>query len=498
MGKKLRYAYCFLILLLLSAAFASYGEDSNGQIELSLQECISLALKSNLDIRVQRINPEIQSALLTIAKGRFAPSATLGPTVSRVEEPSSTELSGADVRVSESSGLSLGVSDPVITGGSYGLSFNSNRSESNSSFQLLNPAYRSGLTLRVNQPLLEGFGPGVNRASIAIARNNQDISLLRLKSQLIWTLSEVQRAYWELVFALENLKVQQLALKQAQDLLTINQRFKEVGKASISDILQAQAAAASREADVIAATDAVRDAEDRLKRITNLVQDEARWNASILPVDTPSLENMETNLEENIAVALENRPEYNQAKLDLQNSDIAIKVARNGRLPILDLDGSFTLNGLGGDANDAFSQISGVDNKSWQVGLALRMPIGGRTTKAELRKSRLEKEQDLLSLKDLEQQIITEVRGAVRQLETDGKRIEATKAAEELAQQVITTEERKHSLQLSTSYELLQFQAYLATATKNRVRAVIDYRKSIVSLYQALGITLEKLNIELE
>ncbi len=86
----------------------------------------------------------------------------------------------------------------------------------------------------------------------------------------------------------------------------------------------------------------------------------------------------------------------------------------------------------------------------------------------------------------------------MRQLETDEKRIEATKAAEEFAKQVLTTEERKYGLQLSTSYELIQFQADLADATKNRLRAVIDYRKSIVSLHQALGITLEKLNIELE
>ncbi len=498
MAKKSIYALCFLISFLLFTADISYGEDSNGQIKLSLQECISLALKSNLDIRIQRISPEIQSALLTIAKGRFDPSATVGPTVSRVEEPSSTALSGADVRISESSGVTLGVSDPVITGGSYGLFFNSTRSESNSSFQTLNPAYRSGLTFSVNQPLLEGFGFGVNKASITIARNNQDISLLRLKSQLIWTLSEVQRAYWELVFVLENLKVQQLALKQAQDLLTINQRFKEVGIASISDILQAQSAAASREADVIAGKDAVKDAEDELKRVTNLIQDEALWNSSILPVDTPSLEDVEVNLAENIAAALENRPEYAQAKLDLQNSDIIIKVAKNGRLPTLDLDGSFTLNGLGGDINDPFSQVGRADNKSWAVGLAFRMPIGGRTTKAELRKSRFEKEQKLLSLKDLEQQIITETRGAVRQLETDGKRIDATKAAEEFAKRVLTTEERKYGLQLSTSYELIQFQANLATATKNRLRAVIDYRKSIVSLHQALGTTLEKLNIELE
>jgi len=468
-------------------------------MRLSLQECVSLALESNLDVRIQRINPQIQGTLLTKAKGSFDPSASFGPTMNRSKEPSSTPfLTGADVRTSESRGVNLGIDDPIITGGSYGLSFNSNRSESNSELQTLNPAYRSGLAFNVTQPLLDGFGIGVNRSSITIARNNQDISILRLKAQLIGTLSEVQDAYWGLVFELENLKVQELALKQAEDLLAINQQFKEVGKATLSDIFQAQAAVASREADVIAARDSVKDAEDDLKRITNMIQDEALWDAAIMPVDAPTTEEVEADLEESIAAALKNRPEYAQAELDLQNSDIYIKVAKNRRLPTLDLEGSYTLNGLGSDLDEPLSQVGGADYRSWFVGLALRMPLGERGARAELRKSQFEKEQKLLALKDLEQQIVTDVRGAVRQLETDRKRIEATKMAENLAKQVLKTEEEKYNLGLSTSYELLQFQASLATATKNRLRAVIDYRKSMVYLNQALGITLENLDIEME
>lgn len=499
MNRKLRYAYGFLILLMLWTAVSSHAEQSVDQIELSLQQCISLALESNLNIRIQRISPNIKGALVTMAKGQFDPSVTLGPTVNQAEEPSSSPgLAGADVRTSNGRAIALGISDPVITGGRYGISLNSSRSESNSEWQTLNPAYRSSLSLSITQPLLEGFGIGVNKASIIIARNNQDISLLSLKAQLIKTLSEVQKSYWELVFALETLKVQQLALKQAQDLLTINQRFKEMGKASMSDVLQAQAAVASREADVIAANDAVKDAEDSLKRVTNIIQDETQWHASVIPVDAPSLEKLEVDLEESIATALENRPEYNQAKLDLQNSDISIEVAKNGKLPILDLEGSFTINGLGGKLDEAFSQVRKANYKSWYLGLALRIPIGRRVAKADLKKNQFEKEQKLLALKDLEQQIITETRGAVRQLETDEKRIEATKAAEKFAKQILTTEEKKHKLQLSTSYELLQFQANLATATRSYLIALIDYRKSIVSLYQALGITLERLNVELE
>ena len=499
MDKKFKSAFCLLILSLLCINLFSYAEETEKQIELSLQECITLALESNLNIRIERISPQIQDALLTMAKGRFDPSATFGPSIRSSEEPSSTPgITGAEVRSSNSQGFTIGVDDPVVTGGSYGLSFNSNRSESNSTFQTLNPAYRSGLNLNITQPLLEGFGIGVNKASITIAQNNKEISLLRLKAQLIRTLSEVQDAYWELVFAIENLKVQQLALKQAQDLVKKNRLFKEAGKATISDILQAQAAVASREADVIAAEDWVKDAEDRLKRVTNMIDDEAQWDVSILPVDSTSFEEMKVSSEESITTALQNRPEYAQAKIDLQNSDISIKVAKNQRLPRLDLEGSLSLNGLGGKLDEPLSQVGKADYDTWYIGFALRMPLSGRAAKAELEKNQYQKEQALIALKDLEQQIITEVRGVVRQLQTDEKRIQATTAAEEFAKQALSVEERKYELGLSTSYELLQLQANLATATKNHQRVVIDYRQSIAALHQVLGVTLEQLNIEFE
>jgi len=224
MKKKLNPTFCLLILFLLCINFFSYAEETEKQIELSLQECITLALESNLNIRIERISPQIQDALLNMEKGRFTPSATFAPNWRSSEEPSATPgITGAEIRSSNSQSFTVGVADPVVTGGSYGLSFNSNRSESNSTFQTLNPAYRSDLSLNITQPLLEGFGIGLNKASITIAQNNKEISLLRLKLQLIRTLSEVQNAYWELVFTTENLGVQQLALKQAEDLRKKNQ-----------------------------------------------------------------------------------------------------------------------------------------------------------------------------------------------------------------------------------------------------------------------------------
>jgi len=497
MCKKLsKYAFCFFILSLICIIF-SYAEEN--KINLSLEECISLALESNSNIRIQRINQKIQDNLITIAQGRFDPSITFGPNISSVEEPSSTPgITGADVRSSNSQGFSLGITDPIVTGGSYGLSFSTNRSKSNSTFQTFNPAYSSGLSFNITQPLLKGFGMPINKAPIKIAKNDKEISVLQLESELIRTVSEVENYYWELVFAIENLKVQQLSLKQAQDLLKKNIRFKEEGIANASDILQAQSAVASREADVIAAKDAVKDAEDRLKRVTNIIQDDSKWDISIVPLDEPSFRNFDVKLKESIDIALENSPEYIQAKKELENINISLKVAKNQRLPNLDLEGSLELNGLGDELDEPLSQVGKVDYDTWRVGLFFRMPIGGRVASSELKKSQYEKERMLLAIKELEQQITADVRGAIRQLQTNRERVEATKSAEEFAKQALDVEEKKYELGLSNSFELLQFQANLANVSKNRLRAIIDYNKSIVSFYQIVGVTLDNLNIELE
>ncbi len=490
MQRRLKYLCLFFLI-----SFVCYAETED-QISFSLQECISITLKSNINIQLQSISPKIQDASIMMAKGGLDPSLTLSPGYTKSDEPS-LAISGVETRSGNSQSFSVGITDPIFTGTRYSISLSSNRSESNSNPQTLNPAYRSGLAFTVTQPLLEGFGTTINRASIMIAENNKVSSVLRFKLQLIKSLSDAQSAYWELVYAIANLNAQQLALKQAQELLNINQKRRELGKASLSDVLQAQAAVASREADVIAAEDYVRSSEDSLKRITNIVQDELKWNKRIIPVDLPSYEEINVALDESIKSALSKRAEYLQAKLEIQNSDINIKVASNQKLPVLDLEGSLKLNGLGKNSGDPFSQVSKAEYPSWSTSLALRMPIGGKTGKGSLIKSKLEKEQKLLALKDLEQQIVTEVRGTVRKLDTDKKRIEATIKAEEFAKQVLETETKKYELGLSTSYDLLQFQANLATATKNRLRAVIDYRKSVISYYQSIGTTLENLGIEI-
>jgi outer membrane protein TolC len=219
---------CIFLLVSLSiiTAFSINAEEQIRQIELSLQDCISLALKSNLSIRIQRINPQIQDSLLLMTRGKYDPSLNFGINTSHSEDGSQIlSSSQTDNQKSNAQSYSFGITDPVITGGEYEISLNSSRSKSDSN---INPAYRSGTVFSINQPLMEGFGINLNRAPILIAKNNKDISLLLLKSQLMGNLSDVQNMYWELIFAIENLKVQELSLKQAQDLLNSKKTIKRV------------------------------------------------------------------------------------------------------------------------------------------------------------------------------------------------------------------------------------------------------------------------------
>jgi outer membrane protein TolC len=286
-------------------------------------------------------------------------------------------------------------------------------------------------------------------------------------------------------------------LQHARDLLNFNKGRFRVGAATENDILQAEAAMASREAEVISVQDDVEDTTDQLKRLTNLMADDNAWSLQIAPTDTPDFKDVTVNLDESLKTALTNRPDYIGARIDLENKQIQVRLAKNQTLPTLDLEGTFSLNGLGGSYSDTLDELRSGDFRTWQIGVFLRFPIGDPTAKGELQKRRLENEQALTNFKSLEQRIVIEVREAVRQLKTNHKRIVATQSALELEERKLAAEQKKYELGLSTNYNVLQFQADLSEAQTRHLKAIIDYNKAQVILTETLGTTLLAHNIQL-
>ena len=500
----------FLVLLLtfcLSAPVLAFEpekidlEGEKGTLYLSLQECIFFALKNNLDMAATRLMPRIKETEIIKAKSDFDPTATLDISADKSEtHTTSSGTTGTFNSVQKNYDFDAGLKQKFLTGGDYDLSFKNNRLETNRlpASQSPNPAYTSSLTFTLTQPLLKDFGIGVNRADILIAKNNKDISLEELREEVINTVTETEKAYWELVFALENLKVKELSLNRAKDLLETNKARMKAGTASQLEVLAAEVEVASRKQEVILAQKTLSDAQDNLKIVTNLIHNPRLWNIDIIPLDKPPLKAKEINLVESVRTAFEKRPDYRQAKIDLKNRDIKIKVAKNEYLPTLDLKGSFGLNGLDRHYNDAFDEMSKGGYESWSAGLSFEYPLGNRGARSKYKKRLLEKEKALIDFKNLEQKIIIQVREAVRGTNTDYKRVAAAETVRRLRERKLSAEEERFKEGLTTTHDILEYQEDLAEAQSSYLRSIIDYNKSLINLEKTKGTVLKRENILLE
>ena len=477
------------------------SSDARRTVTLSIEEAIKLTLENNFEIASEKIGPQIGDHEIRGAKGAFDPAMTLDFSGERSKRPTFNQVAGSEIN---NLNFSIGFNQRLATGANYGLDFFNRRQETNSRFSAEPVFYDSQARFFISQPLLKGWGIGFNKSSITISQNNKAISQNALKQRVIEVVSEVQSAYWNLVFAIQKMEVQKLSLDAALRLLEEMRVRLEVGSVPPSDTLQALASVASREGDIIVAEDAVRDAEDRLKAITNIPLRESIggrpqvWEAALRPTDEPVFESVEIDLEKSIQEAFQKRADYTQAKIDIKNRKINVSRAYNQTLPSLDLTASLQFNGLGVNYSDNIDLLSELDANSWDVGLSIDVPIGNRSASSQYAASRLEKRRAELNIKKMEQDIIVQIRDAVRQIDTDIRRIRATQLARTLEERNLTEEEERLRLGLSTVRDVLETQRILATARTNHLKAIIDYNESLINLEKVRGTTLEKNDIKID
>ncbi|MFQ5883068.1 MAG: TolC family protein [Candidatus Methylomirabilales bacterium] len=473
---------------------------------LSLQESVLLGLKNNLDIAIEGFNPKVREADITAAKAVFDPAAFAEVSFANTRTPGRSALTQTRVNVNQDLDFNVGLRQELPTGGRYELRFDNNRNFNNAAFFTAarnGIAYTSDLTLTLTQPFLKNFGVDINRVRIKIAKNEWEISLDRLRQRTMDVITQVQAAYWDLVFALENLKVQERSLRLARELAELNRARARAGVAAPVEITQAEAEIAARDGDAITAEKGVRDAEDRLKVVLNIPR-EGEWGGAILPADPARFSPVTLDLPQAVAAALRKRPEYQTAKVELANRELNLRFARNQLLPDLSFQGSVGLNGLdaGGPVTDPsygdnLSVLGSGDFFNYSAGLVLTIPLGNRAARAEFIKTRLARDQAEVSLRNLELQITAEVREAVRRVRADTKRVEATKAARVLAEEQLRIEQKRLEAGVSTTFEVLRLQRDLAAAQANEVKALTDYNKSLATMDRVRGVVLGKHHVEL-
>ena len=488
-------------------AAATEGQPgSGGQHELRLEEAVTLALEKNLDIQVAKLEPQSADFLVAGVRNTYRPSfnSTLGLR-DQYQLPTSSLNGGTKVNNGTRT-YNFGLAQTVSRfGGSYSVNWTNSRVETSNTFSTFNPSFTTNLLATYTQPLLRGFKIDNTRQQLQININSQDVSEENAKATVAQTLANVRNAYWDLVFAQSAVDVAQRALTLAEKLVEDNQARVEVGTLAPLDIVQAQSEAATRRQNLAAAEATAQTAELALKRFIVSGTDDPLWRQTIRPVDLPALAPTPTDIEGAVRNALGNRTDLINARKNLESNDITVRYFSNQSLPALDLNASYGSQGLGGTAivrtgplgnqtvsqiipggyGDALSLLGRREYPTWNVQLTMSYPIGASQSEAQAARAKIQRQQAQTRLRSLEISVAAEVANAALTVQSNLKRVEAATAARELAQKRLEAEQSKFDVGMSTNFFVVQAQRDLRDAQNTELRALADYRKSLVNFERA-------------
>ncbi len=492
-------------------------QQRENEVVLPLKLGLEIALKNNLDIRIEKIDIPISQKVI-LEKEAIFDSTLFGEIYKqRYESQTSSALSGTPVsKENELSGI-FGIKKFFTTGLEGELFFENSRYRNNSPFEGLDPQYRSFLILNLSQPLLQDFGAEVNMSDVSTAKNDLEISQNKFISRIITILNKTEQTYYDLSRAIKTLRLRQESLALAEELLSGNRKRFKAGVTHIGEVQEAETAVASRKEQVILARQQLRDITNILKNLLQIKPDSPLY---LLGIQTEELIFPTKEIpahDEALRKALSNRPDLRRKKLETENQDIALKFSKNQLLPTLDLVGTFGLNGLsghaetisfaglepskspfGGDYPDSLDHLSQGDGYEWQLGLIAEFPLGNRADRSRYNQAKLKKRRSILEFKNLEEKIALEVKIAIENIESNLGRFQVSETFEGLAAKTLHQEEERMKKGLSNTFRLLIFQGYLTDARIRKIQALIDYHKAMALLFKSMGLNYQRHQISLK
>lgn len=475
---------------------------------IALSDVVLITLKNNREIRIEQQNRSIAEDAIEGAKGIYDLLVAASydyqnvdrQTPNRVDTESSRN--GLAVSKSRSGNVSLSLQQLLPTGGIVSLFatnyYNNTRGIPDSLTGLgpINPYDSVALGVSISQPLLRNFGPYVTNAPIRIARLRNDIAFANFYDAVNQQINNALRLYWDLVFSINNYEVQQLSLERAQELLRVARIKRDTGVEPPNIVLQAEAEVARRDALVIDARRTIADVQDALKRVMNISETSDEWRYNLIPVDGPSYNPISPNEQAVYAEALQLRPDYRAALLGTDIAEINRRVAKNRRLPQLDVVGSYQITGLEKNLGESIDNLETGDFETWDAGLRFSYPLQNRTARAQYRQSETQLDQQHELVRNLEDVIRLEVRMAIRAIETNLKLIDAYESSVRAEQSNLDAQRKRYEVGFTTIFEVIQFQENLATAQVNYIRAIVNYNKAMVELERIRAALLKDYRIE--
>lgn len=455
---------------------------------ITLREAVRMALTNNLDIAIQEEEMRSSAAGVTQELGAFDPEVS----AEYREGRRSQEL---DTRIrSDANSGRVGIG---------GLLPSSTRYSADLQNASLYDPYRSSeefnesrATVTLTQPLLEGRGRNLALTGLRVARRNLHITWLEFRAQVEGVVLDVERAYWDLIRARRDLEVSRKSVEAAETLLEQVRTRLEVDTASEADLAEAQSGLAQRRVTLIAAQHAL-DIQDRVLKDL-VVQDLAAATAMLDPADDPEPELTLPLYNEALDDALTLRPELEIANASVENAADLLRQVKNERLPILDLEGSYGVNGEGGSFSSATRDGWDGDEYEWTVGLVFRKPWPDRHNRGAVRQQEAALRRQEQEARKTRRSIILEVGEAYDLLKSSAEEVKAGRAAVKFARLTFENEKARYDVQRSTVYDLLLRETDLLQAELNLYQSTADFRKNRAGLYRARGTLLEHWGIELE
>jgi outer membrane protein TolC len=502
-------------------------EPVDGAIHLSLDQAIDLAIANNEDLNVTINAAEASEFYLMSSKGIFDP--VLGGFANRNhdETPSSSALSGAPVAVrSDTYNYGANVTQLAPWGGTFQIGTTGGRLSTNSRFASVNPSFNADLSISFSQPLLRNFGFTATKWQILISKNNRDTTYQNFVRSIQTGVNSVEQAYWDLVYAYQNLAVKKESLTIAQDLNRITKIRIDVGSLAPIDITQTEVGIAQAEQDIITAEGLVGDAEDRIKRQLNF--DSARWSAPIIPTDSIRVEKpVVLNVDDGTRTALVRRPDIVSQAYTVDSARITWEYWSNQTLPGVNLVGRYGGVGLGGQffinpcpnpnipqcddplnpplfpgpsngLGEAYHQVVNRTFPSWSIGINVSYPILNRYARGQRGAAKYTWDSNKALLTTTQQNVIVEVRAAARAVETAERQIVAASKGRELAERNLDAEKKKFDNGMTTSFQVNQIQRDLSAAKTTELQALVVYRKALAAYHTATADILDWKGIGVE
>jgi outer membrane protein TolC len=506
---------------------------------MSLEDCFVAALEHNFDIQIVRYDPRMARFTLAASYGAYDPALSLSGQHDYTLQPGGVDSQGRIYAGSEIEGntLSAGLSgllpwglnyrvgstasdrwgtkpgfttDPnTVTGytTNYFTDLGGNTVGLINTNYLLQPARlpfentsaQAGF-VELRQPLLKNFWIDQTRLSIYVNKQQVKMRESDFRDQVISTITAVETAYFQLVYADENVRVQNMALELKQQLLAENKKKVEVGALAPLDEKQAESEVAAVQADLLQAQ-ANRATQERV--LKDLLSDQytSDWaNVMIRPTDRLLAIPQQYNLQESWSKGLEQGPRYRleQGRLAVEQNKRQVRYARNQLFPQLDVIGSYGYNGSGQEFSDALNQIRERDNPSWSVGAAVSIPLSRTAERNNYKVAKAAQEQSVLQLKQAEQKTLIFIENDIATAQSSFERVAATRQARSYAEAALDAEQKKLENGKSTSFQVLSLQNDLTAARLAEIRALADYNIALANLAYDEGSTLERRKVELE